>query len=187
MGNPAGGILDVPAHRALGRTLISRRDDVEQFLVAVGVLTQLVRRERLRRRAIEVDGPAAHLRRDLDQQGVVGQFPQALVELLVEFVQADQIVLVGCEQHVVDDCLQPGVSLGRKEVLQLPDDELLEHYAQAGDFLQNPRREAGDPRPAPRQAYDEALLGQPRQRLAQRDVTDAELLGQAPFDQAVTR
>src|SRR6185437_7272811 len=35
------------------------------------------------------------------------------------------------------------------------------------------------------QALDQTLLGQPRERLAQRNVADAELIGQAPLNQAV--
>src|ERR1039457_5547418 len=77
LGDPLGGILDVSLHRALGGALVSRRDDVEQFLVAVRVHAQLVRRESGCRRAVEVAGGAGPLRRGLGEQGGVGAPPQA--------------------------------------------------------------------------------------------------------------
>src|ERR1017187_2968298 len=185
LGDPLGGILDVSLHRALGGALVAGRDDVEQFLVAVRVHAQLVRRESGCRRAVEVAGAAAHLRRELDEQGVVGQLPQPLVELLVEFVNADKVTLLRGERHLADDRLQPGVRLGRETALQPAHDELLEHDTHARDLFHHPRGEARDPRATARETYDQALLGQPGQCFPQRDVTDAELMRETPLHEAL--
>ena len=75
--------------------------------------------------------------------------------------------------------------LRREPVLQPPHHELLEHDAQARHLFQRPRRQAGDPYAAPGQPDDQAFLHQPRESLAQRDVTDAELAGQAALDQVI--
>ena len=164
---------------------VTRRDDVEQFLVGFRMASQAVRPERGHRGAVEVGHPAAELPRHLHQQRVVGEPPEVLVELLVEFVHQRQVVLLGGADHRVHDRLELGTG-GRGEPAPEPlDGELLEHHPQARHLFEHPRRQAGHPRPAPGRAHHQALLLQPGQRLAQRDVADAEQVREAALDEAV--
>jgi hypothetical protein len=128
---------------------------------------------------------SAELPRHLHQQRVVGEPPEVLVELLVELVHQRQVVLLAGADHRVHDRLELGPGGRGEPAPQLPYGELLEHHPQARHLLEHPRRQAGHPRAAPGRPHHQALLLQPGQRLAQRDVADAEQRREAALDEAV--
>src|SRR5580704_11188490 len=132
-------------------------------------------------------GAAPHLRGQLDQQLMISGFPQPLMELLVEFVHAHQVMPVSRLEHLVHDQLQVGLELRGEPVFQPPDYELLQHDAQARYFLEQPRRQRRDPRTPAGQPLDQALLGEPGQCLAQRNVADPEILREPALHEPVPR
>ena len=109
------------------------------------------------------------------------------MELEVERRDARQIVFARESRAFGQNALQPGnlrriVAPRRQLGVQC-----LERRAHFHHLLDLLLRERGDGRAAPRLDGDDALGGQGPQRFAHRHARDAQFLGKAPLDQALTR
>ena len=124
---------------------------------------------------------------DLEQQLVVGELPERLVEAHVELADGLRRAALGGRRHPAREAGELGVRRGRPALEHARADELLEHDAHARDLLEQPRRELGDARAAPRQAHHEPLLGKPRERLAHGDVARPELARDGALDEPRAR
>src|SRR5215510_258132 len=101
--------------------------------------------ERGGRSTKEVTNAAAQLTGYLDEQRVIGELPEILMKLLVQFVHEGKVLLLGSSRHAVHERLEIGAGCRSEPAPQAPDHELLEHDPQARDLLEHPRRQAGHP------------------------------------------
>src|SRR5215813_12398677 len=106
--DPLRRSADVAFHRLLRCPLVAGGDDVEQLLVALCVQAHATGAKRGGRGTEEVTDAAAQLAGYLDEQRVIGELPEILMKLLVQFVYEGEVLLLGCSRHAVHDRLEVG-------------------------------------------------------------------------------
>jgi hypothetical protein len=123
--------------------------------------------------AMAVDLPA-QLPVKLSEHAVVGDLEEALMELRVRLEEARHVTELSPRCHLLDQLLHRGQVLGRQLRNRQPHRHHLERLANLVRLDELLARECADDGPPARADGDEALGGEPAERLADRATADTE-------------